>query len=231
MKLTIPFFALSLLVLSCKKDNPAPPSSSDQSCDTTFIYNYTNDTVFPSDFLMAYPGSWWEYDNGEVDSCTSWEAVPWRVVTNSDGCVFVNEDQKILPKGMLYAEYIANDHSLWNAAELNSTTFTPIIDTIIGVFSDYTTYSGTGMNAYSDHRTRELVDRIDSMVLGSYTYYDVLHVKYVWDINMISPVYSGPKTIRESWYAKNVGLIKWTTAYNGSIYEDVELVNHYIAPH
>lgn len=225
MKLTISLLASVFVIASCKKEEPTQPP-----CEPVVVQNYSNDTIFPSDYIMAYPGSWWEYNDGFIDSCTSWEPVPLREVTTFGDCIHVDESQCIVPTGLFYAEKLANRSRNTNNGEHITTIFTPLVDTTIGVFYEEQFTGGSGNYSYKDDQTVELLERLDSMVIGTNIYYDVLHVKHVSDIYYWH-VHGGPLFIQEFWFSKNVGLIKWIRQENGSIYEDRELVTHYIAPH
>lgn len=180
---------------------------------------------------MAYPGSWWEYNTGLIDSCESWEYVPIRSTTSgAQGCLYVQEDMWILPEGLLYADHIAFDQKVISPEDLTSTRSSPMLDTTVGIFhqNQYTTGSGEYTCNVSD--TRETLDRLDSMVIGTNTYYDVLYVRHAesW---YYPAAPGGPSFAKYFWFAKNVGLIKWIREENNWPYEELELVNHHIAPH
>jgi hypothetical protein len=57
----------------------------------------------------------------------------------------------------------------------------------------------------------------------------VLHVKRILEIYDYGN--GGAIYTDEKWFAKNTGVIKWINGISGAINYDVELVNHYIAPH
>lgn len=223
MRLTIVLLVFTIISASCKKEDPSQPE-----CEPVVAQNYSNDTIFPSDYIMAYPGSWWEYDNGIIDSCTSWKTVPFRSTNLYNGCLLVNEDQWIIPEGLIYESNIGFNQSIRNAGDYNATRCTPIFDTLVGVFHDVTFSGGSGTGSYTEHDTGETLERLDSIIIGSNTYYDVLHVKLVRDIDYAHWSGSGPHYVSELWLAKNVGLVKYIDNEN---FFDMELVDHYIAPY
>lgn len=227
MRLTIALFALCLLAVSCKKNNPAQ----NVGCEPVISQSYSNDTIFPSDYLVAYPGSWWEYNDGFIDSCTSWEAVPFRTTTISGECIFVDEDYKILPEGLLYANNVSFDQRVSNSGGLNSTRCTPLFDTIVGTFYNESYGSGSGIYASNNIVTAETLERLPSMTIGSNTYYDVIHVIHTREVQFGHWGGGGPTFLSEYWFAKDVGMVKMMSGDSGSITDDIELVNHYIAPH
>ena len=46
---------------------------------------------------MTYPGSWWEFSDGSIDSCYSWEPVSIADVSIVGSCTVVDEDIHVLP--------------------------------------------------------------------------------------------------------------------------------------
>ena len=226
MKPSLILFSLCLALLSCKKHK-----TPEQACEPLVVTNYTNDTIFPSDYIMAYPGSWWEYSDGFIDSCDSWISVPVRHSTLSDGCIIVDEDRWIIPKGLSYAEYLAFNERLTNGNEYSSTIFTQLLDTTVGIFQNLQFGGGSGTYSYTEKRKGETLERLDSITIGANTYYDVLHVRLTRSIHYAHWGGSGPVFTNNYWFAKNVGLVKWIRQENGTLYPEVELVNHYIAPH
>lgn len=225
MKPIAAIILLFTIVVSCKKEPAVQPP-----CQPVIVQNYSGDTIFPSDYIMAYPGSWWEFDNGFIDSCDSWQAVAIRSTANFNDCIHVNEDQWVVPEGLFYAECVAFDHQILPQPNYNSTEFYPILDTLVGVFHETTESGGSGIYSYIDYITIETLERLDSMAIGANTYYDVLHVKFERD-KYYGHVNGGPIFTQYFWLAKNTGLIKWVREENGSVVEDIELVDHYIAPY
>ncbi|MFK7784453.1 MAG: hypothetical protein AB8B56_05010 [Crocinitomicaceae bacterium] len=224
MRLTISLLALSIIAVSCKKEDPPQAD-----CEPVVIQNNNIDTIFPSDYIMAYPGSWWVYDDGFIDNCTSWEAVPIRTKNTYNGCIYIHEDMWILPKGNIFNNLTAFDKAILNYPDSNSTRKIPIFDTLVGTFYDSLIEGGSGEHAYTQNWTGETLDRIDSMTIGVNTYYDVIHVRTIVDWNY--DLQSDATYIVDRWFSKGVGMIKWIRSLNGWISTDVELVDHYIAPY
>ena len=94
-----PFLALLsiLLFLSCKKENTEPSEKNEKH---KFITEDFSDEEYPtSDYLMAKPGSWWEYSNGETWTCDDKDTVPIFILDYElPSMKFIIKDRGIAPK-------------------------------------------------------------------------------------------------------------------------------------
>lgn len=231
-------FFFVLVILGCKKENPIPPptpppaADSIPLCDPVITANYSYDTIYPSDYLMAYPGSWWEYDDGFIDSCTSWQEVLIHSTTTVDNCKFVDEDLWILPEKLMYhgGHNIAYDLSVNTPADYSSTTFGKIYDTIPGIMSSGTSNGGEGAYAYEANSVTEMLPKLDSFIVNGTTYYDVLHKKSTVHMYYYHQG-GGPTYYTEYYFAKGVGLVMRIFSSNVGNYTEYKLIDHYIAPH
>lgn len=233
------FFVLILFILSCKKDTTqppvpaAPPPVEDTlpPCDPQITANHSYDTIYPSDYLMAYPGSWWEYDDGFIDSCTSWQEVLIHYTTSVGSCKFVEEDLWILPEKLLYCGgNIAYNLNVRTPDDFGSTSFGKIYDTVPGVYSTSSSSGGEGTYSYTSTSTTEMMPQLDSLLVNGTTYYDVIHKKisvYVYYYH----AGGGPTYYTDYYFAKDVGLIMHSFSSNTGILNEYKLVNYYIAPH
>lgn len=217
-------------VQSCKKDNVedlyGPPP-----CDTTFMQNYSFDTVYPSDYIMAYPGSWWEYSDGHIDSCFNWATVSIVNNTYSGNCVTVHEDKKILPRTSF--GYFSFESKVQPYSNFNPTWIEPCLDTNLGMFWDHQhSYHAPNGNNNSSLTTiqKEVVEHLDSINLGGITYFDVLHV-YEYRSIYFYHVFNGPHWTNDFYYARNVGIIKQYSTYMDNPTIDRTLTSHFISPH
>jgi hypothetical protein len=233
MKKPILFILLCMLsVVSCKKDTLEPQPV--EPC-INITENHTYDTILPSDYLMTYPGSWWEYSNGDIDSCISWEQVIINASTESpEGCLMVSEDIKILPlchfKHLIHGSaYYSFESRVFPNSDHTTTRHQRVIDTIPGQIDYHSTSSG------SSSRTNiiSIVDHLDSMEVGGVIFYDVIHVKESWSMyDSMAP--GGPTYYNEYFYAKNVGAIRKIIGFHSSGSpnpETLDLVNFYIEPY
>lgn len=220
-------FLVSLSIISCKKDE-YPTYSSDCSIVQE---NYNYDTIHPSDYLMTYPGSWWEYSNGDIDSCNAWETIVTSDVQYSGSCTSVSKDRKIVPfstaSGYIYGE----EKVIPWSNHYKPTSYITLIDANQGVVETYTTHAGSGLNAQSTEYTITSFGHKDSMNIGGTTFYDLVHMREKREINF-PHIGGGPTYIHEYIYSKNIGLIaKINLSFGLNPPDTVHLINHYIAPY
>lgn len=225
VKLIVYLFTIFVLITSCKKE-----AVIEEPCSTTIIENHSYDTIFPSEYIMAYPGSWWEYDNGLIDSCEYWEAIPIRSTITSEGCLIVNEDMWVLPEALTYHGIVANDKSVYTPVDCTSTTFRPILDTTIGIFYQNQKIVSDGQYSYEMNSSAETIARLDSLTIGTITYYDVLQIEMICSIYYFH-IMNGPTYTSQYWFAKNIGMIKFQLFQNGMPSSEGELIDYYIAPY
>lgn len=239
MKKLIYLLILICVFVSCKKKTieTLPSDSNNEPTDTTtgdtpsepiITVNHSYDTIFPSDYIMAYPGSWWEYNSGEIDSCTGWINIPIRTLSTNGGDVLIDEDMWVLPENLNNLGVVAGDNSIYNSGQYNETFFTPILDTNEGVFYQTQQYVG-GIEGYTLYRTFETMEKLDSIVIGNETFYDVLHVRHTDQIEFHA-ISGGPLYIDEFWFAKNIGKIKIIRHNQGSVSE-FNIVDYHIQPY
>jgi len=234
MKLTalpiLLLFVITSLGVSCKKKDKKPDNSTvaNETCDTTFINNYINDTIFPSDYLMTYPGSEWNYDNGTTVTCDAWENIAFTSTTSNDNCDTVTKSYHFLPLCNSSPYYIAYNKEIDIANPFNTKSI-PLVDTTVGVFhqNNYTIvgwqspYHITHIN-----ETYSVEEKLNSLEVLSVTYNDVIHVRrYV-----VGTGHSPGTATYHYYYAKNVGLIK---SYTGefTVQNEKKLVSYTIGPH
>ena len=232
MKHLIAILSISIVVISCKKESvePIPIDSNTNTtspCDTTFIYDNILDTIHPSDYLMAYPGSWWEYSDGSTIDATSWSEVAISSKTIQDNCVTITYDNVILPSYNGYS--VANKSYVFEVSS-TETRLEPILDTTIGTFYQKNYYYGSGSASSTHTHTFSLEEKLNSLTVNGVIYGDVLHVKYRYEISHYQGY--GPDEIIDRYFAKNVGLIKEIRFEEiNSSTDTFNLVNHFIAPH
>lgn len=219
----IKFILVILVIVSfgCNQDDIVP-----QFCETGSIVtqNHSFDTIYPSDFIMAYPGSWWEYSDGSIDSCLYWESMFLRTSSDSANCTLVDEDIVIVPEKLNYHfGNIFGDQEFYTTQF--SSVFKPILDTVVGVFYTSSSTSGHMRTIYS----RETLDRLPSFEVNGVIYFDILKVEHRTEYQGIG-ISSPPDHVAELYFAKNVGLIKQRTLA-WMEWSEKELVDYYIAPH
>lgn len=234
MKLTaLPVLLLLVtasLGVSCKKKEIKPGTTISGCMDTTFVDNFYNDTIFPSEYLMTYPGSEWNYDNGTTVTCDAWENVAIAVPTTSSNCVTVTKSHYILPHTSLDYPYIYGNQAIKTDSPNESMSY-QLLDTIVGVYDSFSYIVGT----YPDHCnigvTYEVVEKLTSMDVLSVTFQDVIHVRKTVTVNCPHSPGMPPPNIVDYYYAKNVGLIREINDPDQSIPVTKNLLSYTIGPH
>lgn len=217
------------LFLNCKKDKP-------EGCwdgSTHVIQEHSLDTIFPSDYFMAYPDSWWEYDNGRIDTCKGWVGQIIERPERDGACLYVYEDLIYVPSSPIGLVY--NGSVIRTTNDYQGTNFLELIDTNksntrvswgIGSypFADGDRYSGSKI------LKSEIIEHLDSFQVNGIIYYDVIHCKTSDQITHFK-YNTPPPTYRDYHFAKNIGLVRYESSFNGSSTSIKVLINHYIAPH
>lgn len=234
-------FYISCLVLvissSCKKENIEPEpiineteTGSTPLCDTVYIELNTLDTIYPSEYLAAYPGSWWNYSDGSTESCSGWEIGTETSQTVLNNCVTKNSDNHYFPrttfglisdKDVIFLNYIPS-------------RYFPLIggDYIGHEFYNYMTWfsNSPGLGGYNYNRKR-LVNHFDSFEVNGTVFLDVIKIAhsqgiYFYDTN------GGPQQINYYYYSRNIGLIRKDIGESpsGAGPSTVFIQDFYIAP-
>lgn len=206
MKSLFFFTAIILVFFSCRKDEielqpqpPAPP------CDTTFIEVRNNDTIFPSEYLMTYPGSWWSYDNGSIEISFEWEEVPIYTRTNNEeGCLVITSTYVYVPRttyGYIYKTNLIK----------NEEPYKTKVTQLVGEVGSTQTWSiwheaSDPQYSYEFIYTFESLNAIDTMTVNGTLYSDIIKVYQSWQWYYWADL-GGPMNERYSYYAKDVGLI------------------------
>ncbi|MBI3237862.1 MAG: hypothetical protein HYZ43_03305 [Flavobacteriia bacterium] len=241
MRLLLPLFAIMILLLtSCHKDKPNTDGEK-EVCDTTFVITNVIDPVAPSDYIMSYPGSWWTYDNGDTDSCSSWEACELETISFANSCPTLTQITATLPNTNY--GYIYNNSRIYTVVSMNvadqsyftNSLLEPFLDTTIssGTFysKSYGTYNGAGAShSVSVYKNYEVVERLNDIDLNGINYQDIIHTR---EFLTMHDSWSGQSTewTYEYYYARNVGIVRKIAHYYNSLVYDLSLTDHYIAPH
>lgn len=233
---TLIFLPVILFLFSCQKDNNLP-SSLNPPCDTTYFYNYLGDTIIPSDYLMAYPGSWWQYDEGIIN-CTEWRSTPtYTRSKNDNGCLEITTEYNYLPwmestlqsmAGKFYP--ISGDNYVYMDSNAFSSRFYPYILPYGDESQVFGPRGGSGVYQYEIRNWFSCDSLFDTKELNGILYEDVIYIHHKHVIYYSHPA-NGPTDNYGYYFAKNIGLVKQTVnGYLAGIYER-NLVDYYIAPH
>lgn len=191
---------------------------------------FTDEELNTSDYLMAMPGSWWKYSNGETLTCEDKDTVPVFTLDHELPSIkFIIKDRVIAPKHPFFG-FHKERYGVLNEWYHDETIFQPIYDTLVGQFYSYQKYVDAGIcsKRRTITETRKVLEKLDSLVVNSQTYYDVLHVRHKIRRYYHCENYGYvPDDIIEFYLAKSVGLIKFSQ-YNQPGLMDVTLVDHHI---
>ncbi|MEN8928687.1 MAG: hypothetical protein ABF242_04585 [Flavobacteriales bacterium] len=228
IKITIAMLIGITFFANCKKEN----SEECPNGKTNIIQQYSLDTIFPSDYIMAYPGSWWEYDNGKVDSCRGYFTQKIENIERNYPCLSVYEDLIYVPTitslGAIYKGSIIKITSNYQG-----TKFVEMIDTAKS--NSIVSYGKNPYPSNYNHYSQtmivksEIIEHLSSFQVNGIIYADVIHCQTsekTDDFKLETP----PPRISHYYFAKNIGLIEHSSSYVG-LDTRKRLINHYIAPH
>ncbi|NOQ75527.1 MAG: hypothetical protein GQ574_26190 [Crocinitomix sp.] len=224
LKSIIVLLTVLLAASACKKNI---------QCEVEYVDSYNLDTIYPSEYLGAYPGSWREYDNGHREAATAWESVPKHLsVIDSEGCNTVFRDYLIVPK--VLGGYIYGDSVLVS----NQSSNTSRITQMVGAVGDSWGYTENFENSQwgSGHKTHSwsIDSLLDFKEVNGVIYEDVLFVRMKYSL-YYDENWGGPSDISHVYYARNIGKIqyKYFEYYGEEFPPNVEygLEDYYMAPH
>ena len=225
---------VSILIGACKKEKketvkPGP------CVEISNLNSY--DTIQPSSYVMAYPGSWWEYSDGRTDSiASSWKTMLLNIsFDNSSACQFVVQDQKIIPMNAVNKYYVAfESYARFSNDYKKPTVYIRFISETPGVVCDTSIFTDhpTMNQDYTTMYKNTSYGKLPSLTVGSTTYHDVVHMQERVKL-YYHHVGGGPVNNYDYFYAKNVGVIRKIRYYfdDPSTGDTTDLVNYYIAPH
>lgn len=247
----ISIIVLFLIVTSCRKDDINPveqevivdtgETDEDFYMDST-IHQYIGDTTRSSEYIAAYPGSWWTFSNGDELSC-DWLDFEVTKLVNVDYNEHIIELTKTSMVGPhIEGSYLPNTFGgivLGDDMLVNRTFWTGVnrqIDTDriseVGLSwreEDATYYDTSEGHPIDKEWSRTIIGYYSSHILpNGDVYNDVVHISAKYVENNELGVYEYRKNL---FYAKDVGLIKEESFFLGEVVFSRYLVDYYIAPH
>lgn len=214
------------LLFSCKKKELTQFEPIPLCYDTTYI---DMDTIFPSNYSMFYPGSWWHYNDGSTDSCSGWEKIIHYQTTAIDPCevVFVSSRIRGLHNYTLFNEGLFP----FSFLEDPETPIVPMVNVQVGdTLYDETFYTGQGQMKKTIKKRAVFDAFFSTFQVQGTTYNNVVRI-IVMDYWWYDHIGTGVTTNYILHLAENVGIIKWSHTSSVGNNVDKELVNYYIAPH
>lgn len=224
------FFLFTLIaVVACKKDKNQPnitPNKNPESEPIIIIEEFdTGDSIYSNEYLAAYPGSWWEYNDGATVNCSSWQKMPVFQKTINGDTTIIKKYYVTIPKLGNY--FVFDKSKAYEAPEIDSSNITPYIQEITGQFY----YHTNNFNNPSGYSTLEKISHgvIPNLQVGNQTFTDVLKIEekslvYYYDTN------GGPYETKFLFYAKEIGLVRTIRQFVNGVPDTIDIVNYYIAP-
>ncbi len=216
MKLIYLAFILSVLFACKKSEEPI-------SCPV-IEQNHSNSEKVSKDYIQAYPGSVWFFNNLSDLEC--YGPTPTKTYTPDgmeNGCKRIIEDKILTPDHEIFGVFDGK-FQLENDSEKNITYRMPFYDTSLGTFYERTSYHMGDEPGYIKDYERSVIGIEDSIVLGENTYYDIIKVKH-----SITTTLSNGNVLNDVKFytlAKDVGMVRYEYPKEN---EDVYCIGFYIA--
>jgi hypothetical protein len=184
---------------------------------------------------MAYPGSWWEYNNGDRVDCDMWEYIPvYNQTTNEIGCPLIESNYAYYPKmtGDYYS-YISGNAALITSDHPYNTKRKPLIVEP----GETLHYSGTSTDDYYTDVNQYIHESYDSLEINGILFYDVINVRTQYKRSYYELDGGGPMDASQIYYAKGIGLLQIVFYINTDELDsgtpDIQksITDYYIAPH
>lgn len=210
------FFFLFGFFSSCKKDvapEPIVPQQLDEDEDSTPVQPPTIiDTLYPSNWLPAYTGSYWVYDQFDTVKIGNYKLDSLR---------------KPVPFMMPYDYY--------------TSVYVPVFDGI-SVFGDkfkhgyyelgynfafdYVGQSSSVSNQYNYYKAKCLVQ--DTVMVVNSVQYDSVQVVVYWYGNPPATTYPNTVNYQKNYFAKNTGIILQEFYQGDTLHHQRVLTDYYI---
>ena len=198
------FLFIFIIAASCKKENLDPVIVPDL---TTSAAVATPDTISSSQWLMAFPGSYWTYDNGFTDTVGNYVLESYCNDYNPSDDVYVPTYRNTKLFGnYTFANYCYHKNYVFDAeGDSSEQPGTVVIE-----------------NGYCLS--------IDTSMTVSGIYYDSVQ-KVVFTLTFVPDATTGISQI--SYYQYGIGCIRTElyNPYSGTLEEERNLGSYYISPH
>lgn len=224
-------FIILFLDLSCKKTEK-------QTIECTKInkeYTGSIDTIKPSDYLAAYPGSWWKYNkitqltdtNETMITANSWKVFSTYSNFEHTPCDWTIEKKAV---GVSTGWGIVNNSTIQGGDpnEMFGTHFH-----LSGVPG--WTWDTTYRDSYRETiETSSFVKHLDTLTISGVLYHDIIHIHKKVQHQIFGKFYpKGPSYHHFHYLAKNIGIIRYIVTDPSGTYPifQYDLKEHFIAPH
>jgi hypothetical protein len=191
--------ALTFIIISCNKQESV-------SCPI-IEENHSNDVVISKDYIQAYPGSFWNFNNQYGLGCDGPTPVYiYESAGSENDCEKIIEDKIMAPDHQLFGLLDGKFQIITDTVE-NTTERIPVYDEELGLFYSKETYNMNEEPGYLKKHERSVIAMEDSIVLGDYTYYDIIKVNYKVTLTLEN----GNILTESKFYtlAKDIGIVRY----------------------
>lgn len=222
------FIFLLTIILACKKKNIEVNEAI--PCTPTLNPIPTADTIFPSDYMPAYPGSHWKlvfnYSSGSdtiTVNANEWFEATSYFPTSLEGCGFFNTRTSYIPR--IYGAPAVWGDQILTSFQSSNAPYKPMGITVFSTENIDTTLYLNFQNSGIKKRTITTHAQA-SLTVNNTTFQDIKIVNITdWNYGKYGDYIIGGATY---YYAKDVGLIRIFQNYYQITYN---LTDYFIAPH
>ena len=222
----LPIVLTFFIFIGCQKFDHTESEENDNN--VLIIENHSNEVAEISNYLLAKPGSWWEYSDGHQKTCGSYEATAIYTFHSDAGTHIILEEDIIYTPVHPFFGKISSRYQVVNSANKHETLFKPIFDTVIGVFyeNQETIEGGYSKNGGYFKETRKVVEIFNSFPLKNQVFHNVIHVNYHHEryYGFLSTTHH---RYNDYYIAEGVGVIKHHYKFLSEEYE-ASLIDYHI---
>lgn len=185
--------------------------------------NHTNQQTLSGDYIQAYPGSVWYFNNGADLECYGPVATKVYISQGIENdCENIIEDQLLTPDHEIFGQF-DGIYQLFSDTINKTTERIPFYDTVLGVFYSKDTYHMDEEPGYLKKQERSVLEIKDSIILGDSTFLDIIKVKHAIQITL-----NNGNVINDNKYytlAKDIGMVRYEYPKEN---EDVYCIGYFI---
>lgn len=212
------------MFFSCRKD----------TCEDFYNQTASYNTIYPSPYLPAYPGSWWEYnDSVVIKTYDHWQPFNYQKLIPFNKCKVAEYDSVLVPAIDLFS-----DKFLYHDRYIEQNKYCRGVQSIDLLFNeeDLTWQSWTDPDAcYSNasgshYSIRKNIKTLDTITINGMLFNDVLVISEDHRASFSANIFSTALTTY--YYAKNVGIIKEDYVPRDTVQShpySLEITDYYIA--
>ena len=183
LKSILVLLLLTVLIYNCKKEENSHDCDEDY---ITIIKNHSLDTIKSSEYIMAYPGSWWEYRNKNsnysfIDSCKNYSSI---LTYKAHSKYFMFENKIYVPQTQI--GYIHNESVIIETPYKKETNFFSFINSVdvkknVSWGSGYYPFSSCPGTSTFNSYTIDSIYHLNSITINGNVYNDIIVANHSWN--------------------------------------------------